>query len=152
VQSDNGLLIDVGQVRGIVENADVFAIGFSNFAQRLLVDTRSNDTDGPLVQVVEPLNSVQERLFWLGKERGSFGMPESFTFFAWPHSLKFLEQSGLWQRIRDRVGAARDNDSARQCEEALNELRELEGRVVAAAITGEGFVSLWEQGAARADA
>jgi NADH:ubiquinone oxidoreductase subunit 5 (subunit L)/multisubunit Na+/H+ antiporter MnhA subunit len=43
--------------------------------------------------------SVQERFFWLGQQRPTLGMPKNFMFFAWPHSLRYLEDSGLWRRI-----------------------------------------------------
>jgi len=145
MQSENGLMIDVGQVREAVDKADVFVIGFSDLPERLLIDTRSNGKQGPLVKVVEPLGSVQERLFWLGKERGDFGMPKSFTFFPWPHSVGFLEESGIWERIRGRVGAATDPAAAQQCDAALAELRQLSQRVLIDAALGHNFVTLWPQ-------
>jgi hypothetical protein len=145
MQSENGLMIDVGQVREAVDKADVFVIGFSNLQERLLVDTRSNETQGPMVKLVEPLGSIQERLFWLGKERGAFGMPKAFTFLPWPHSVGFLEESGIWERIRGRVGAATDPAAAHQCDAALAELRELSRKVLLAAALGHNFVTLWPQ-------
>lgn len=145
MQSENGLLVDVGQIHQVVENADVFAVGFSNFAERLLVDARSGSEIGPMVRVVEPLASIQERFFWLGKERPQFGVPQAFVFFAWPHSITFLEQSGLWRRIRDRVRADSDPKAGRQCSVTLQRLRALERQVLVAAVKGENFVSLWPQ-------
>jgi hypothetical protein len=143
MQGDNGLLIDIGQVREVVEDADVFVVGFANFTERLLIDARSNEDDGPMVRIVEPMGSVQERLFWLGKERGAFGMPRAFTFFAWPHTISYLEQCGLWARVRERVGAGADLAVGAQCDEALERLRALEREVLSAAILGERFVTLW---------
>jgi hypothetical protein len=143
MQSENGLMVDVGQVRQVIDAADVFVIGFANFAERLLVDTRTAETAGPMVRVVEPLSSVQERLFWLGKERGAFGMPESFTFFAWPHSIAFLKQSGLWQRMLDRLDAAEDAATAKAFDNAFEDLTALERELLNAAIKGNRFVTLW---------
>jgi hypothetical protein len=145
MQSENGLLIDVGQIRHVLENADVFAIGFANFAERLLVDTRRNDDIGPMVRVVEPLASVQERYFWLGRERPSFGAPQGFAFFAWPHSIGFLEQSGIWERIHERTGAATDAAAALQCDNSLEDLKALERVAIQDAIRGRRYVSLWPQ-------
>jgi hypothetical protein len=143
MQSENGVLIDVGQVRQVVENADVFVIGFSNFPERLLVDARTDAKTGPLVQVVEPLGSIEERLFWLGKERGNFGMPQSFTFFAWPHSISYLQECGIWQRARDRVNADGDAAAAQACDAALERLDGLDRAVLVAAVKGERYVTLW---------
>jgi hypothetical protein len=141
VQSENGLLVDVGQVREVVETADVFVIGFSNLPERLLIDTRASTLFGPMIKVVEPLGSIQERLFWLAQERGSFGMPQSFTFFAWPHSIGYLEESGIWARVLDRV---RPNaDAERKCAAAFATLRTLEREAMLAAIKGDRFVTIW---------
>ncbi len=143
MQSENGVLVDIGQIRNVVESADVFVIGFAHFAERLLVDTRTNARTGPMIRVVKPLGSVEERLFWLGRKRGSFGMPESFTFFGWPHSTAYLRESGIWQRIIERVCADFDPEAARQCDAGLARLRALEHEVVNAAIKGERFVTIW---------
>jgi hypothetical protein len=145
MQSENGVLIDAGQIGRVVEEADVFAIGFAGFAERLLVDTRQDEDTGPLVRVVEPLASAQERFSWLGKERPSFGPPQGFTFFAWPHSIGFLEQSGIWALIRERVHAATDAAAARQCEYSLDDLKALERVALYDAILGRRYVSLWPQ-------
>jgi hypothetical protein len=136
-------MIDVGQVRQVIENADVFVIGFANFAERLLIDNRASDEAGPLVRIVEPMASVQERLFWLGKERGSFGMPQSFSFFSWPHSVGYLRESGIWQAMLDRLDAAADSGVARALAHAFEDLSALERELLHAAIKGDRFVTLW---------
>src|ERR1700730_14624137 len=97
------MMVDLEELRQVVENADVFAIGFRTFPQRLIIDARSTDREGTMVRAVEPVATVEERFFWLGKERPSFGVPERFTFFVWPHSLRYFEESGLGQIIRERV-------------------------------------------------
>ena len=145
MQSENGLLIDLGRVNQVLESADVFAIGFANFAERFLVDTRANSEAGPMVRVVEPLGSVQERYLWLGKERPALDAPEAFVFFSWPHSVGFLAQSGVWERIRGRVGAATRPDAARQCDNAWQDLIALERANLLDAILGRQYVSLWPQ-------
>ena len=141
--SDNGVIIDVGEVRKVVDNADVFAIGFSNFAERLLIDTRSNSEERPFVQIVEPVDSLKERFFWLGRHRPSLGLPETFMFFAWPHSPAYLVESGIWDRIRARVGADQDEEMERECASALRGLNDLERDEMVSAIKGEGYFTTW---------
>src|SRR3990172_5830841 len=67
VFTENGLLIDLEEVTKVVGGCDVFTIGFRTFPERLIVDTRETEGAGPLVQVVEPLSSVEERFHWLGR-------------------------------------------------------------------------------------
>ena len=141
--TENGLLIDLDEVGKVVDECDVFTIGFRTFQERLIVDTRETDDVGPLLRVVGPVSSVEERFHWLGRERPEFGVPERFSFFVWPHSLEFLESCGLGQRVRDRVKASERPEVARMVEEAMAELRALERRSMQQALAGEGYHSLW---------
>ena len=60
--TENGLMVDVGEIRDIVKSADVFAIGFRLFPERLLIDTRYDSDETPMVAIVDPVESVQEHI------------------------------------------------------------------------------------------
>ena len=143
--TENGVLIDLEEAGKVVDGCDVFTIGFRMFSQRVIVDTRETEEVGPLVRVVEPVDSVEERFHWLGRERPALGVPERFAFFLWPHSLEFLESSGLPQRLRDRLRAPERPEVAQMADEALGELRRLERGAVQQALSGEGYHTLWPQ-------
>ena len=99
--------MDLTDITDIVRHADVFAVSFRLFPERLLIDTRHDDDDPtgacslPMVAIVDPVGSMQERFFWLGSHRPSLGMPKQFQFFHWAHSIRYLEESGVWDRIRE---------------------------------------------------
>ena len=143
--TENGVMIDLDEVRKVVDACDVFTIGFRLFPQRLIVDTRSSAEEGPMVEVVEPVETVEEQFFWLGKRRPSFGVPGRFTFFVWPYSLRFLKECGLVNRIGERVRAAERRDAAEAVDRALAELERLEGEAVRDAIMGRNYHSLWSR-------
>lgn len=143
--TENGVLIDLEEVAKVVDSCDVFTIGFRMFPQRLIIDTRETDDVGPLVQVVEPVASVEERFHWLGRERPMFGVPQQFSFFVWPHSLEFLEASGLAQHVHDRVRSAERPDVKRMVDDCLRDLKRLERKAIHQALSGEGYHSLWPQ-------
>jgi len=143
--TENGLLIDLDEVRKAVNACDVFTIGFRLFPQRLIIDTRLSEQEGPMVELVEAVGTVEERFFWLGKRRPSFGVPEQFTFFVWPHSLRFFVESGLADRIRERLKGAERRSAARQVKAALSQLMELERQAVQDAISGRDFHALWSR-------
>ncbi len=142
--AESGEMIDLEELRKVVGNADVFTIGFRMFPERLIIDTRSEGEASPMIRVVEPVNSVEERFFWLGKERPQFTMPERFTFFVWPHSMRFFEDSGLGDLIRQRVVPI-DPDCTRQVAESIQQLGVLERRAERDAITGRNHETLWER-------
>jgi hypothetical protein len=136
-------MIDLEELRRVVDNADVFTIGFRMFPERLIVDTRSADDTPPMVRIVEPVTSVEERFFWLGKERPQFSVPERFTFFIWPHSIRYLEESGLGDLIRNRVYPL--DVETREIADSLAQLRRLERKAEHDAITGRNYHTLWER-------
>ena len=138
---ENGQIVDIDQVREAIARADVLIVGFRAFAERLLIDSRANDAAGPMARVVAPLGGVEERMHWLGRNRPQFGLPERFTFFVWPHSIRFLEQSGVANQMLASVGAGA---GTKQLAEALDRLHHLEHDAQRAAIAGDQRRSLWD--------
>jgi hypothetical protein len=143
--SENGVLVDFEGIGKLIAEADVFVVGFANFAERLLVDTRSNHKEVPLVQVVEPSTGARARLAWLMRRRPSLGQPEQFSFFAWPHSPSFLGESGVWETIGRRVNSTRNQEVSMQCELALKQLENLDTEAAMAILKGERCITLWPQ-------
>ena len=144
--TENGVMIDLDEVRKAVDSCDVFTIGFRLFQQRLIVDTRSSAEEGPMVEVVEPVGTVEERFFWLGQRRPSFGVPERFTFFVWPHSVGFMIECGLVERVRQRVDAGQRREVARAVKRAFVEVERLEREAVRDALLGNNYHTLWSRG------
>jgi hypothetical protein len=140
------MMVDLEELRKVVDNADVFTIGFRNFGDRLIVDARSEGETGPMIRVVEPVATVEERFFWLGKERPQFGVPERFTFFVWPHSLRYFEDCGLGDMIRHRTFPhGESEDIGRQMAESMHSLIALERQSEYDAIHGRNYHTLWER-------
>ena len=143
--TENGVMVDLEELRKVVDECDVFTVGFQLFPERFIVDSRSTDSELPMAEVVVPVATVQERFFWLGQRRPAFSAPERFTFFIWPHSISFLKESGIADRIRDRVGGAVSEESAKAMDTALVRLARLEKSAVVNAITGENCHTIWPQ-------
>jgi hypothetical protein len=141
--SENGVLVDFAEITRIIETGEVFIIGFSNFPQRLLVDTRSNENETPLVQVVEPSSGARQRLAWLKSRRPTLGEPEAFVFFPWPHSAAFLIETGTWDQIVRRVVGDYDPAVRVQCEVAITRLQQLEHEAMMAVLRGDNCLTLW---------
>lgn len=143
--TENGLVADIDEVRKVIAAADVLGIGFRAFGERLFVDTRWNDADGPFIGVVAPLGSVHERMFWLGQKRPRFGMPKRFHFFFWPNSVRYFEESGAWDAIRRRVLESGHPSAAADADRAIADLHRLEREAFVAAVTGEHHRTLWQR-------
>ena len=143
MHTENGLLVDIGEIRHIIKDADVFTIGFRLFPERVVIDTRYDERETPMVAIVDPVESVQERFFWLGQHRPSLGMPKQFMFFFWPHSIGYLEESGVWAQVRERVLASHFEGAPETCDAALRDLLERERAATVDAITGARYQTLW---------
>ena len=143
--TENGMLVDLEELRKVVDNADVFTIGFRMFPERLIVDARTRENAGPMVRVVEPVTSVEERFFWLGTERPSFGAPERFTFFVWPHSVRYFEESGLGEMIRNRIYSLGFEEAGGEMAQSMQALVQLEQQATFDAIHGRNHHTLWER-------
>jgi hypothetical protein len=145
VFTDNGLGIDMEALGGLLQNADVLTIGFVGFPERLLIDTRHNQWDGPMVALVGPVQTVQERYLWLGKHRGSFGSPEAFSFFVWPRSVRSLVENDILGPMRDRLADVSVGSDA-ALDDLLTKLLGLEQESWRGAIRGgEGWGTVWER-------
>ena len=133
--TENGLQGDMDAVNEVLRRADVLTVGFTTFAERLLIDTRANASAGPLVTIVEPVTTVQERYLWLGRHRGQMGAPEAFSFFIWPHSVRTFVERDVLAIIRDRVRTL-DPAVAAAIDGTLQRLITMERESLRAAVLG----------------
>ncbi len=145
--TENGLIIDLDQVRRVVREADVFTVAFRLFPERLIVDTRCAPSDDrcatPMVAIVDPVATVEERFFWLGQHRPALGTPNNFIFSFWPHSVGYLAESGIWAAVRGRVVSDGVEGSSATCSDALADLVKRERRANVDAVRGERHHTLW---------
>ncbi|MGI8549767.1 MAG: hypothetical protein ACR2PL_03060 [Dehalococcoidia bacterium] len=143
--TENGLVANLDEVRKVIDTADVFTIGFPLFPERLLVDARSQSDQGPLIRIVGPVSSLPERFFELGRLRPQFSVPQRFMFFIWPHSVHFLEESGIFVRIQQRCATNEHGVvTTTMCDEAIEALNGFERQAIVAAIRGENHNTIWE--------
>lgn len=142
---DMELPVNVSQVTRVVEEAEVFVIGFLIFGERLLVDARARPEEGPLIKVVAGVSSVQERYDTLREMRPNFPLPEKFFFLVWPRSVSALQRLSIWDHITSRLEASAP-EARGACQEAFRELQRLEHSQMMASLQGKGFRSVWERG------
>ncbi len=138
--------LDMDEVTRVIDSADVLVVRFAILDKRLLVDTRTNDQDGPHISVVDKAGSVEERFKSLKKLRPRFPLPEKIMSFMWPRHIETFRRSGLAQRITDRLVSVGGEDMVAHAEKAFDELAGREKREVVTAIRGgESYQTLWER-------
>jgi hypothetical protein len=135
--------IDLEEVRRVIDTADVLVVRFTITDRRLLVDSRTSETEGPLVRLVPPVASGEERFKALKMMRPRFRTPERILTFQWPRHACAMAEAGIWEHLVRKVSAL-GVSAADQCAVAWRELLAEERKVEVAAIRGDaGFKTIW---------
>src|SRR3972149_7613641 len=138
--------LDMEGVPKVIERAQVLVVRFAIVDKRLLIDTRTNEQEGPLIAVVPKAGSIEERFKALKKLRPRFSLPEKIMSFMWPRHMETFRNSGLWDRIEARMVSLGGEEMGERCRHLYEELaREEKAGVMAAIRGGEGYQSLWER-------
>ena len=138
--------IDLEEVRRVIDAAEVLVVRFSITDRRLIVDARTSAEEGPMMRVVPPVSSGEERFRSVQVLRPRFRTPGRILTFQWPRHARAMEEAGVWDHLARRLVSLGWSDTAGMCDAAFAELVREEQRVEARAITGgEGFKALWSR-------
>lgn len=126
----------------MIDDAEVLVVRFSVTDRRLFFDTRSNEHAGPMIKVVPPAASAEERFKAIKMLRPRFRVPLRVVTFQWPRHARAMDDAGIRDHIARRIVAA--GGSADDCDRAFAELVEEERKVEVEAVRGgPGFQTLW---------
>ncbi|HXF51084.1 MAG TPA: hypothetical protein VNM43_05330 [Dehalococcoidia bacterium] len=134
---DGAFLIDRDEVLRTVREAEVITFRFPTVTDRLLIDNRYSELDPPMVRLVEPAGSVEERFRSLKRLRPRFRIPDRISAIAWPLTARAIQEYGVWDAIIDRIATAGFTDAAERYGGVLRDLLARERREALAAVRGE---------------
>ncbi|MDP6420626.1 MAG: hypothetical protein FI707_08140 [SAR202 cluster bacterium] len=140
---EGNFLFDIDEVIRNVEEAEVMSLFFPAFRKSLIIDTRSNSTDGPMVRLMAMANSPQDRARSIRRLRPGFPRLQNLVLIPWQRYVGSLEELGVWGRIVARIEASGDEDAVKACEAALEELRKIERDELVAAVSGKNYQTIW---------
>jgi len=143
IAMDTDYGIDFEAIYEVIASAEVIAFRFVTIPQRLLFDTRHTLSDGPLLRLVPQTASLEERFRAIKQLRPHFKVPRKITGIWWPRYAQSLVETGVWERIVNRMrdtGFPKVDD---QCAEVLRELIHRERAEILNAITGKGYHTMW---------
>lgn len=140
---DSDFLIDVSEVRDCVASAEVISIFFPLLQKVLLIDTRHDEFEGPMVRVATVAASMEHRIRALRRMRPRFERPQTVTLVPWPKHVETLMSLGVWDMIADRLRETGHGESVDEGLKAIKKLRRMEHNEVVSAITGHGYETLW---------
>jgi hypothetical protein len=138
--------VDLGEVFEIIGAAEVLIVRFHLIRRRLLVDFRAKPEQPPIIRLVAPAESIEERFRSIKQMRPDFALPEKVMTFHWPRTVSVLAECGAWGRIADRLESIGGERTGDECQGALGELLSAERQEIAAAIRGgDHYQTLWER-------
>ena len=140
---DDNFEIDAGELHNAVRSGDVPSILFPLIRKTLIIDTRFNADDEPMVRVVAQAGSLEERYRSIRRMRPSFPRPENITAFPWPKYVSSLLQTGVITLIRGRLEQSGFQGPLHDLDKALARLRSLEKQELAAVVLGERYHTIW---------
>ena len=140
---DNDYGLDIPEVIRTVNSADVLTFRFLIIGQRLLIDMRTNELDGPLVKIVSRAASVEERFKSIKQLRPRFRVPDRITAIWWPRYVDSLWECGIWDAVARRIVDCGFPRAADQARSVFDELSRLERAELRNAITGQGYQTIW---------
>ena len=139
----NHFFDELDEVKGSILEADVLSLFFPYFGKAILLDTRSNETDGPIIMLTEMVRSPQERIRSLERLRPSFPDVEKMILIPWVRYISTLVESGIWDSIVTRLEQSTFDDSDKSTEVLLSELKKMERAELISAIKGPKYETIW---------
>ena len=140
---EGNFLFEIDEVLRNVQEAEVMSIFFPSFRRALIIDTRSNTDDGPMVRLMPMASSPQDRVRSIRKLRPGFPRLQNLTLIPWQRYVDSLVNLGVWEKIVKRIEESGDPKATQACDAALNELRRLERQELVAAISGDNYQTIW---------
>ena len=140
---EGNFLFEIDEVLRYVQEAEVMSIFFPSFRRALIIDTRSNTDDGPMVRLMPMASSPQDRVRSIRKLRPGFPRLQNLTLIPWQRYVDSLVNLGVWEKIVKRIEESGDPKAIQACDAALTELRRLERQELVAAISGDNYQAIW---------
>ncbi len=140
---DGGIGVDIAAIVQNIAEAEVVTLHFPMLRQTLLLDSRSDEHEGPLVTVVPMVNNSAERLASLRRLRPRFERPSSLSMIAWPASVECLRREGVWDAVLARLADSGDARAVAAAGRALSRLRALELVEIRQVIVGMEYRTVW---------
>ena len=140
---DDDFVLDIDEIMKNIDAAEIMSVFFPTFRKAVVIDTRSNDTDGPMIRLMPMAASPQERLRSIRRLRPGFPRVHGLTLIPWPRYVDSLVTLGVWDRIVRRFKDAGQTEAVEACAKTLSELRQLEKEEFAAVVRGENYHTIW---------
>ena len=141
----NNFQDDIEEIKNTLLEADVVSLFFPYFGKTVLIDIRSNETDGPALILTEMVRNPRERIRSMGQLRPGFNDPEKMVLIPWVRYLETLIDSGIWSIVIKKLEEASFIDPKASADEIFKKLQNLEHSELADAVNGPSYKTIWSK-------
>ena len=134
---------DIDEIKKNISVAEVMSIFFPTLRRSVVIDTRINDRDGPMVRIMLMVASPEERLRSLRKLRPGFPRVQNLSLIPWSRYVDSLVGLGIWECLVNRFRNLGHTGAVEECELVLQELRAIEKKEMAYAVRGDNYHTIW---------
>ncbi len=142
---DNDYRIDLAEVASSIAGAEVVTLLFLILRKTLLIDTRFDIEDDPMVRVVPMVSGPEERVQTIRKMRPNFPKPERIAFIPWPKYASSLIRLGVYDTLKNRLEESGREKPIEDLRTSIRSLEQLEQEELAAVLSGEGYRTIWQR-------
>jgi hypothetical protein len=140
---DDDFEVDLDEVKTNIAEAEVISLFFPMLRSALVIDTRRNETDGPMLRIMPMAASPQERLRSIRRLRPGFPRLQSLTLIPWSRYVNSLVEIGIWDMLVKRFKDSSQEKAIADCEKILEDLRRLEKAELSSVVLGENYHTIW---------
>ena len=140
---DDDFEVDLDEVKTNIAEAEVISLFFPMLRSALVIDTRRNETDGPMLRIMPMAASPQERLRSIRRLRPGFPRLQSLTLIPWSRYVNSLVEIGIWDMLVKRFKDSSQEKAIADCERILEDLRRLEKAELSSVVLGENYHTIW---------
>ena len=127
-----------------VKTSEVTSIFFPYLRKSILIDLRSNDSDGPAVILTDMVSTPQERIRSLKQLRPNFPEIEKMIIIPWFRYVDTLITSGIWNALIERTTDVTFKGNSIDSAIIITELKKIENANLSEAIMGHKFQTIWK--------
>jgi hypothetical protein len=140
---DGDFELDVNEILAELSEAEVFSIFFPIFRKSLVIDLRSLELSGPMIQIMKIAFSPQERIRSIRRARPGFPRRPNLAIFPWPRNVNSLVSEGIWEQLTKMLMDAGHANAKAATDKVLVDLNRLQNAELSRVIVGENYHTIW---------
>ena len=140
---DGDFELDVNELLAELSEAEVLSIFFPIFRKSLVIDLRSLELSGPMIQIMKIEFSPQERIRSIRRARPGFPRRPNLAIFPWPRNVNSLVSEGIWEQLTKMLVDAGHPNAKAATDKVLEDLNRLQNAELSRVIMGENYHTIW---------